>query len=246
MPDTRPDDATAEGRELAPVRSRREWFQRRFDPTFAAPRLLIGQAASGGVAARQAFQHGAHFIGLVDLHGLEAAGQRRVLLDMLAIFRPGGGGDGAQGAARQGRLQQVGRIAGTGRYPIADATGEYARNLGSDNVPTGVPPGGESTLSGISLSSCMSSTVASRMIGPGRPSESLARSADLTQGHRGRIFLIYLLLFAVFVYLLNDKIQHGPDEADLTPGGKLALQIAHAGLWASPAPTPRSSACSTV
>ena len=34
---------------------------------------------------------------------------------------------------------------------------------------------------------------------------------------------VYLLLFAVFVYLLNDKIQHGPDEADLTPSGKLAL-----------------------
>jgi cytochrome d ubiquinol oxidase subunit I len=34
---------------------------------------------------------------------------------------------------------------------------------------------------------------------------------------------IYLLLFAVFVYLLNDKIQHGPDAADLTPTGKLAL-----------------------
>jgi cytochrome d ubiquinol oxidase subunit I len=37
--------------------------------------------------------------------------------------------------------------------------------------------------------------------------------------------LIYLLLFAVFVYLLNDKIQHGPDEADLVPSGKLALPI---------------------
>ena len=34
---------------------------------------------------------------------------------------------------------------------------------------------------------------------------------------------VYVLLFAVFVYLLNDKIQHGPDEADLTPSGKLAL-----------------------
>jgi len=34
--------------------------------------------------------------------------------------------------------------------------------------------------------------------------------------------LIYFLLFAVFVYLLNDKIQHGPDEADLVPAGKLA------------------------
>ncbi|MGO9587634.1 MAG: cytochrome ubiquinol oxidase subunit I [Limisphaerales bacterium] len=35
--------------------------------------------------------------------------------------------------------------------------------------------------------------------------------------------VIYFLLFAVFIYLLNDKIQHGPDEADLTPSGKLAL-----------------------
>jgi cytochrome d ubiquinol oxidase subunit I len=34
---------------------------------------------------------------------------------------------------------------------------------------------------------------------------------------------IYVLLFAVFMYLLNDKIQHGPDAADLTPSGKLAL-----------------------
>jgi cytochrome d ubiquinol oxidase subunit I len=37
--------------------------------------------------------------------------------------------------------------------------------------------------------------------------------------------LVYLLLFAVFVYLLNDKIQHGPDAADLTPSGKLALPL---------------------
>ena len=29
--------------------------------------------------------------------------------------------------------------------------------------------------------------------------------------------LVYLLLFAAFIYLLNDKIQHGPDEADLHP-----------------------------
>ena len=35
--------------------------------------------------------------------------------------------------------------------------------------------------------------------------------------------VIYMLLFAVFVYLLNDKIQHGPDDSDLTPSGKLAL-----------------------
>jgi cytochrome bd ubiquinol oxidase subunit I len=34
---------------------------------------------------------------------------------------------------------------------------------------------------------------------------------------------IYFLLFAVFIYLLNHKIQHGPHEDDLTPHGKLAL-----------------------
>ncbi|MDD3178800.1 MAG: cytochrome ubiquinol oxidase subunit I [Opitutaceae bacterium] len=34
---------------------------------------------------------------------------------------------------------------------------------------------------------------------------------------------VYLLLFAVFVFLLNDKIQHGPDDADLQPTGKHAL-----------------------
>ena len=33
----------------------------------------------------------------------------------------------------------------------------------------------------------------------------------------------YFLLFTVFIYLLNDKIQHGPHEDDLIPSGKLAL-----------------------
>jgi cytochrome bd ubiquinol oxidase subunit I len=36
---------------------------------------------------------------------------------------------------------------------------------------------------------------------------------------------VYVLLFAVFVYLLNDKIQHGPDEGDLVPSGKLGLPV---------------------
>jgi cytochrome d ubiquinol oxidase subunit I len=35
--------------------------------------------------------------------------------------------------------------------------------------------------------------------------------------------VIYFLLFAVFIYLLNDKIQHGPHDDDLIPSGKLAL-----------------------
>ena len=34
---------------------------------------------------------------------------------------------------------------------------------------------------------------------------------------------VYALLFAVFVYVLNDKIKHGPDDADLVPSGKLVL-----------------------
>ena len=40
---------------------------------------------------------------------------------------------------------------------------------------------------------------------------------------------IYLLLFAVFIYLLNHKIQHGPHDDDLIPAGKLALpeQLTH-------------------
>jgi cytochrome d ubiquinol oxidase subunit I len=37
--------------------------------------------------------------------------------------------------------------------------------------------------------------------------------------------LIYCLLFSVFIYLLNDKIQHGPLADDLIPAGKLALPI---------------------
>lgn len=35
--------------------------------------------------------------------------------------------------------------------------------------------------------------------------------------------LVYTLLFALFVYLLNDKIAHGPDENDLLEAGKLGL-----------------------
>jgi cytochrome d ubiquinol oxidase subunit I len=34
---------------------------------------------------------------------------------------------------------------------------------------------------------------------------------------------VYLLLFAAFIFLLNDKIRHGPDATDLQPTGKLAL-----------------------
>ena len=37
---------------------------------------------------------------------------------------------------------------------------------------------------------------------------------------------VYLLLFAVFVFLLNEKIKHGPSEEDLVPTGRLASGLA--------------------
>lgn len=57
-----------------------------------------------------------------------------------------------------------------------------------------------------------------------RTSEGLSAvvTANAVLGSLVLFTFIYLLLFAVFVYLLNDKIQHGPDEADLTPTGRLA------------------------
>ncbi len=57
-------------------------------------------------------QHSFGFIWLVNLHGLETAGQRRIFLDIFLVFRPGGRADGAQLSARQGRLEQVSGIAG--------------------------------------------------------------------------------------------------------------------------------------
>ncbi len=57
---------------------------------------------------------------LVDLHGLETPGQRRIALEILLVFRPGGGCDRAQLAARQLGLYQIGRIALPGRPTRAD------------------------------------------------------------------------------------------------------------------------------
>jgi multidrug efflux system outer membrane protein len=50
--------------------------------------------------------------------------------------------DLAEAEARVREARALQGFAGAGRYPIADADAEYARNLGSGNVPTGVPPGG--------------------------------------------------------------------------------------------------------
>ncbi|MCP5519438.1 MAG: cytochrome ubiquinol oxidase subunit I [Verrucomicrobiales bacterium] len=58
-----------------------------------------------------------------------------------------------------------------------------------------------------------------------RTSEGLSKvvQAEMIVGSLILFGFVYLLLFAVFIYLLNDKIQHGPDAADLQPSGKLAL-----------------------
>lgn len=54
-----------------------------------------------------------------------------------------------------------------------------------------------------------------------RTSEAYSKvvSADAIIASLVMFGLVYALLFAVFVFLLNHKIQHGPDEADLAPAG---------------------------
>jgi multidrug efflux system outer membrane protein len=48
----------------------------------------------------------------------------------------------AEAQARVREARALSGVAGAARLPTADAVGQYARSLGSDNVPTGVPPGG--------------------------------------------------------------------------------------------------------
>jgi hypothetical protein len=78
------------------------------------------------------------FLRLHDLEHLKASGQRGVLLDVPLVLAPGGGSDGAQGAARQRRLEQVGRIAGAGlaarahqRVDLIDEQEDRLRGPGS-------------------------------------------------------------------------------------------------------------------
>jgi cytochrome d ubiquinol oxidase subunit I len=58
-----------------------------------------------------------------------------------------------------------------------------------------------------------------------RTSEGLSKKvqADAVVTSLILFTLVYLLLFAVFIYLLHQKIKHGPDEADMRPAGKWAL-----------------------
>jgi outer membrane protein, multidrug efflux system len=50
--------------------------------------------------------------------------------------------DIAEAQARVREARALSGFAEAGEFPIANAGGLYTRNLGSDNVPTGVPPGG--------------------------------------------------------------------------------------------------------
>ena len=58
-----------------------------------------------------------------------------------------------------------------------------------------------------------------------RTSDALSKVVTASQVASSMVMFtaVYLLLFAVFVFLLNDKIQHGPDDTDLQPTGKLGL-----------------------
>jgi len=61
-----------------------------------------------------------------------------------------------------------------------------------------------------------------------RTSEALSKVVTANQVAASMVMfgLVYLLLFAVFVFLLNEKIRHGPDDGDLQPAGKWALGFA--------------------
>ncbi len=70
--------------------------------------VVLFERADGAAQHQQRFV----FAWLVYLHHLETAGERRILLDVFFVLRPGGGTDGAQLAARQRWFQQVGGVAG--------------------------------------------------------------------------------------------------------------------------------------
>ena len=82
-------------------------------------------------------QHGLLLVGLEHLHDLETTGQRRVLLDVLLVFGPGGGTHRAQVAAGQCRLEQVGRVARARGAAGADQ-GVYFVDEQDDRLRTGL------------------------------------------------------------------------------------------------------------
>ena len=64
--------------------------------------------------------HAPAFIRLVDLDHLEAARERRILLEILLVLRPGGGRNRAKLAAGKRGLEQIGGISRAGSSPGTD------------------------------------------------------------------------------------------------------------------------------
>ncbi|RMS47890.1 hypothetical protein ALP64_201660 [Pseudomonas syringae pv. actinidiae] len=64
--------------------------------------------------------HCGGFVRLLDLHPLKAPGQCRVFFEILFIFQPGGGRQGAQFTTRQRWFEQIGGVAATFCAPRAD------------------------------------------------------------------------------------------------------------------------------
>ncbi|MNO82480.1 hypothetical protein D3C76_737560 [compost metagenome] len=79
-------------------------------------------AVVAGITRFEPSQHhtGIGIIWLIDLDHLEATLQRRIALEVLLVFTPGGGSDGAQLATRQGRLQQIRRVCAPSLVASAD------------------------------------------------------------------------------------------------------------------------------
>ena len=65
-------------------------------------------------------QDGLCLVRFFDFDDLKAAGQGGIFFDMLFVFVPGRGGDGAQRAASQSGFEQIGGIAGAGSATCAD------------------------------------------------------------------------------------------------------------------------------
>ena len=74
---------------------------------------------------------------LFYFHNLEAPRERGILLEVFLVFGPCGGGDGAEFAARQRRLRQVGGIAPTKNpaAPINWRASSMTPRSGSPNSP---------------------------------------------------------------------------------------------------------------
>ena len=92
-------------------------LHRRFERLVEDLHLVVAFHRAGHAAHHQ---QRLGLVGLVDLHALEASRQRRVFFDVLLVLGKGGRADGAQLAARQRGLEQVGGVTRARRTASAD------------------------------------------------------------------------------------------------------------------------------